>query len=199
MTAYLYLEGGGDSKDLHARCREGFRKLLEKSGFAGRMPRLVACGPRNAAYADFVTAHGRADGGTYVAFLVDSEEPVADVNDPWGHLLRRDGWARPAGACDEQAFLMVTAMETWLAGDRAALAAHYGAPLQTAALPSLTDLESRPRADVLRALERATHSAPRPYAKGAESFALLARLGPQTLRRHLPSFARMVTVLDREL
>lgn len=199
MTASLYLEGGGDSKDLHARCREGFRKLLEQCGFAGRMPRLVACGPRTAAYAAFVTAHGRAGEGMYVALLADSEEPVADVDDPWGHLLRRDGWARPAGARDEQAFLMVTSMETWLVCDRAALAAHYGAALQTAALPSLTDLESRPRADVLRALERATGAAPRPYAKGAESFALLARLDARTLAQYLPSFARMVAILNQEL
>lgn len=199
MTAYLYLEGGGDSKELHARCREGFRKLLERCGFARRMPRLVACGPRGAAYDAFITAHGGAAGGAYVALLVDSEDPVADVNDPWAHLLWRDGWVRPAGARDEQAFLMVTSMETWIACDRAALTARYGARLQTSALPSLANLESRPRAEVLRTLEHATRSAPRPYAKGAEAFALLARLDQRTLRQHLPSFARMVTILDREL
>lgn len=43
MSAVLYLEGGAsgaDSKELQIRCREGFRKLLEKSGHKGRMPRL---------------------------------------------------------------------------------------------------------------------------------------------------------------
>ena len=30
MKKVIYLEGGGDSKELHTRCREGFRKLLEK-------------------------------------------------------------------------------------------------------------------------------------------------------------------------
>lgn len=34
--AKLFVEGGGDSKELQARCREGFKKLLENSGFAGR-------------------------------------------------------------------------------------------------------------------------------------------------------------------
>ncbi len=40
MSATIFLEGGGDSKELHIRCREGFRQLLEKCGFKGRMPRL---------------------------------------------------------------------------------------------------------------------------------------------------------------
>lgn len=200
MTAYLYVEGGGDSKELHIRCREGFRRLLERCGFTGRMPRIVACGSRNAAYEDFKTAHARATPGAYVAVLVDSEDPVADIHDPWGHLLRRDGWPRPAGARDEQAFLMVTSMETWLACDRAAIAAQYGAHVQTSALPTvLSDLEARPRAAVFQALAHATRSAPRPYAKGAESFTLLARLDPQTLARHLPSFARLQAVLDDAL
>ena len=43
-SSVIYLEGGGESKELHSRCREGFRKLLEKNGFKGNMPRLVACG-----------------------------------------------------------------------------------------------------------------------------------------------------------
>ena len=35
VSASIYLEGGGDSKELHIRCREGFRKLLENCGFQG--------------------------------------------------------------------------------------------------------------------------------------------------------------------
>lgn len=163
------------------------------------MPRLVACGPRNAAYDAFVTAHSGAAPGAYVALLVDSEEPVANINDPWTHLLQRDGWTHPAGARDEQAFLMVTSMESWIACDRTALAEHYRQGLQPSALPSLVDLETRARADVLGAVQRATRSAPRPYAKGAESFALLMRLDPPTLAQYLPSFARMRTILDQEL
>jgi len=67
------LKAGGDSKELHSRCREAFRKLLEKCGFVGRMPRLVACGGRDAAYKDFVTAYSNAAKGSYVA-LLDPEE-----------------------------------------------------------------------------------------------------------------------------
>jgi hypothetical protein len=51
----IYVEGGGESKEMHARCREGFRTLLENSGFKGRVPRIVACGGRDAAYDAFAT------------------------------------------------------------------------------------------------------------------------------------------------
>ena len=50
VSVRIYIEGGGDSKDLQSRCREGFRKLIEKTGFEGRMPSTVACGGRNNAY-----------------------------------------------------------------------------------------------------------------------------------------------------
>ena len=69
----IYLEGGGDDSLVRIRCREGFRKLLAKCGFAGRMPRLVACGGRGAAFDRFKTAHETA--GEYVALLIDSEDP----------------------------------------------------------------------------------------------------------------------------
>ncbi len=42
----IYVEGGGDSKEQHVRCREGFRKLIEKSGFIKRSPAVVACGAK---------------------------------------------------------------------------------------------------------------------------------------------------------
>jgi hypothetical protein len=59
VSATIYLEGGSSgpgSKDLQIRCREGFRKLLEKCNYKGRMPHLVACGSRGAAFGDFKIA-----------------------------------------------------------------------------------------------------------------------------------------------
>lgn len=52
----LYVEGGGNAASLKTACREGFSKLLEKAGFKGRMPRIVACGSRNDAFDSFCTA-----------------------------------------------------------------------------------------------------------------------------------------------
>lgn len=199
VNAKLYVEGGGDSKDLHVRCREGFRRLFERCGLEGRMPRIVACGGRGATRDDFATAHVRSGAGDFVAMLVDSETPVADIDCPWDHLKIRDGWDKPNGAADEQVLLMTTCMETWILVDRQSLRAHYGSGLQETALPSLSDMESRPREAVQDALERATRSCKNRYAKGRRSFEILARLDPATLSRHLPSFARCKRILSRQL
>jgi len=181
------------------RCREGFRRLLASCGFAGRMPRLIACGGRGAAFDDFTTAHSSAGEGQYVAMLVDSESPVSDVERTWDHLQAQDGWARPEGAHDEQVLLMVTCMETWIASDRQALRDHYGHCLQESALPSLSDMEARSRGDVWNALAHATRACTAGYAKGKRSFEIVGRLTPATLHEHLPSFARCQRVLEGRL
>lgn len=199
MNARVYIEGGGDSKELHARCREGFRRLLENCGFAGRLPRLVACGGREATFGDFSTAHANAAKGAYIAMLLDSEVPMNDIEQAWAHLKRSDGWNRPDNASDEQALLMTTCMETWVISDREALRGHYGICLQESALPAAYDLEARPRDAIQNALLQATRSCKNRYSKGRRSFEILGRLAPATLKQNLPSFARCLRVLDENL
>lgn len=199
MTAKLYVEGGGDGKDLHARCREGVRKLLENCGLAGRMPSIVACGPRQNAYDNFHTAFVNAKPGDYFALLVDSEEPVGDVNQPWRHLASRDGWTKPRRCPDSRVFLMTTCMETWLVADRDALNEFFGQHLQGSALPTTNNLESRSRETLLQKLEHATRNCDNAYKKGACSFELLAKVNPETLKPLLPSFKRMIDTLDADL
>ncbi len=199
MSAKIYIEGGGDSKELHTRCREGFRRLLEKSGLAGRMPRLVACGGRAAAFGDFSMAHANASHGEYVALLIDSEDPLADIELTWEHLKRRDGWEKPDGADDEQVLLMTTCMETWIASDRQALREHYPTCLHENALPSLNQMESRARDAVQDALVQATRTCKNGYVKGKKSFEIVGRLNPVELRKHLPSYVRCERVLGNRL
>ncbi len=199
MSAKIYIEGGGDSKDLHIRCRKGFGKLLEKCNFAGRMPRLVACGGRDNAYDRFLTAHANASAGDYVAMIVDSEDPVANIEQPWTHLNQRDGWNKPAGADDEQVLLMTTCMETWIVADRDALRGHYGTELKENSLPAVSDLESRDRHAVQDSLGRATRSCKNAFKKGRRSFEVLEHLRPEELRKHLPSFERCERVLKAKL
>lgn len=202
MSATLYLEAGAsgaDSKDLQIRCRQGFRKLLESCGFKGRMPRLSASGSRNAAFDDFKTAFAQP-GRDYVALWIDSEDPLTDVEATWNHLKRRDeNWTRPAGATDAQVLFMTTCMETLIVADRTALEAHYGAKLQLSALPPLPGLEDRPRHDVQDTLALATRNCANAYAKGKRSFEILAKLAPDTLAKHLPSFVRTRRILDQRL
>jgi hypothetical protein len=122
VSSTIYLEGGGDSREGQIRCREGFRKLLERCSYKKRMPRLVA--------------------------------------------------------------------------DRDTLAEHYGADLQTSALPSLHNLEGRARDTIQNALIHATRSCGNAYTKGKRSFEVLAKLDAATLSQHLPSFARVRRILD---
>lgn len=203
MSVKVYVEGGGDRAELKTRCREGFSKLIDKAGFAGRMPGVVACGSRNAAFDRFQTALRSARGDDYPILLVDSEDPIADANRPdadasgaWRHLAQRDGWARPDGVADDQAQLMVTAMETWLLADRQALAAYFPGMNTNALLPD-TALEDRRKEDVLQALEDAARpSSKGGYAKGRDAFALLAQADPATLGSRLPHFRRFVAALE---
>ncbi|MFZ4537127.1 DUF4276 family protein [Propionivibrio sp.] len=199
MSAHLYIEGG-ESKEDQIRCREGFRKLIGKLGFAAgkKMPRLSACGGRNAAFDDFKTAHGSSKEGDYIAMLIDSEDPVADGEKTWEHLKTRDNWDKPAGAVDEQVLLMTTCMETWIVADRAALKEHYGQKLQENALPPLIDLENRNRKEVHDKLTQATRDCSNAYAKGKRSFEVVGMLN-QTVLSSLPAFARMASVLKAKL
>jgi hypothetical protein len=197
VSAYLYLEGGGDDSDLRKQCRQGFAKLLEDAGFKRRMPRLIACGGRAAAFDDFKTRLENSSPGDFVGLLIDSEEPLADLNATWKHLQKRKGdeWQKPIGATDEQVLFMTTCMETWIAADQRTLAAHYGHTLKVGALPPLDNLESRGRHAIQDALARATKDCPNAYQKGKRSFQLVGKLQAATLARHLPSFKRMVEIL----
>ncbi|MBP7053025.1 MAG: DUF4276 family protein [Phycisphaerae bacterium] len=197
----LYIEGGGDSRSLHIKCREGFRKLLERAGFKGRMPSTRACGGRNAAYDDFKTALRTAAAGDYPVLLVDSEAPVNQPRSPWQHLQSRDGWEQPAGADDDQAQLMVQCMETWCLADRNALGEFFGSRLRENALPSLDNLEAKAKETVQEALANATRDCGRQrgYEKGRRSFELLGQLDPAELKTHLPHFVRLCQMLESRL
>ncbi|HTU18222.1 MAG TPA: DUF4276 family protein [Gemmataceae bacterium] len=201
MSSAIYLEGGGDSRDLQSRCQMGFRKLLERCGYMGRMPKLVACGGRSAAFDDFKIASASAQKGDFVALWIDSEDPVADLEATWAHLKARtdDNWDRPNGATNEQVLFMTTCMETWIVADRATLAKHYGAKLQKSALPALHNLEGRPRDVIQNALIHATRNCSNGYRKGKRSFEVLGKLDPATLNKYLPSFVRVRRILDASL
>jgi len=200
VKAIIYLEGGGESKELHTRCREGFHKLLEKNGFKGKMPRLVASGSRFSAFSDFKAAH-QSKMHTFVALWIDSEDPVADIEKTWAHLEKRDGWEQPDNSCNEQVLLMTTCMETLIATDREALKTCCSCKdkLHESALPPLHNMESRSRKEIFDTLKRATRDCQALYEKGEKSFELLGMLNTEILRQHLPSVARSWRILDKKL
>jgi hypothetical protein len=195
----LYVEGGGDSKEQHARCREGFRKLLVKSGFTGKMPRIVAGGGRTATFDQFKTSVRSAGPNDFPILLVDSEDVVADNTTAWVHLKIRDDWDRPDGVVEDQAQLMVTCMETWLMADRVALRAYFGRSLNEGQLFSTDALETRQRQIVHDALAEATRHCKKNYRKGERSFEILAALDPKTLKKILPHFLTLLQTLENHL
>lgn len=197
----LFVEGGGQGDASRSECRKAFSKLLEKAGFARRMPRIVACGSRRTAYERFRTAH---DGGSVLAvLLVDSEGPVVGMN-PWQHVAQRegDGWTQPEGAREEQLHFMVECMEAWLLADSTALQTYYGHDFKAAALGSATDKpEDASKRDLMRRLEQATRGARTKgsYSKGRHSFQLVARLDPRKVRQACPWADRFFSTLERLL
>lgn len=205
VNARIYIEGGAtgaDSKESKIRCQEGFHKLLRSAGFAGRQPRLVPAGGRAAVYDRFVTAHSGMVGETYVAMWIDSEEPLADIEEAWQHLQNVTTvprWVRPDGATDDQVLFMTTCMETWIVADQPTLKDHYGSRLQDSALPPLVDLEQRSRHDVQDKLVHATRDCSNAYKKGKRSFEILGKLDPSVLEQHLPSFVRVRRILNDRL
>lgn len=202
MSARVYVEGGGN-KALDAECRRAFGELLRKAGLAGRLPRVVAGGGRGQTYDDFCTAFNDPRNRDFVALLVDSEGPVADGVGPWTHLRSRqeDGWARPTGAADEHAHLMVQCMEAWFLADRETLAAVFGNGFRPNALPGQQNVERVRKRDVLDGLENAARACRtrRGYRKGRDSFDILSRLDPQRVAEASPHAERFLNTLRARL
>lgn len=193
MSVKLCVEGGGDRRALKRNLRIGMGKFLEKAGLQGRMPRIAACGSRNAAYDSFRIAHGR---GERAMLLVDAEGPVG-ASGPWQHLKMRDGWNRPGGATDGQCHLMVQLMESWFLADADALESFYGQDFRKRALPANQNVEQVSKRDVLNGLAGATRDTTKgSYDKGAHSFDILAHLDPAKVRRASPHADRLVQALS---
>jgi hypothetical protein len=203
VSAFIYLEGGAtgaNSKYLDISCERAFHKLLDRMGFTGRKPRLVACGGRGDVFNRFKTAL-RSRGSHYIAMWIDSEDPMTNTESAWDHLASVTtvvAWERPEGVTDDQVLFMTTCMETWIVADRETLRAHYGGKLFENRLPSLVGLEGKNRHLVQDALARATEICPSPYKKGEKSFTVFAKLEPAALI-NLPSFVRVQKILKKKL
>lgn len=194
----LFVEGGGNHNDaLKTECRRAFTALLEKAGFKGRMPRIVACGGRLNAYEQFCTAIANGEGAI---LLVDSEAPVKTEN-PWQHVAQRPGdeWDQPAGATEDHLHLMVQCMESWILSDRRALREYFGQGFQENALPATGRIpEDIRKLDLYNCLEQATRKTRTKgtYDKGSHSFKLLAIADPGLVRKAGGWAERFFATLD---
>lgn len=197
MSVRIYVEGGGNLRQLKAECRRDFSKFFEKAGLKGRMPRIVACGSRDSAFRKFRTRLTVAvTDKDKILLLVDSEESVAHATKPWSHLEKRDPWKRPPGAGDDNVHLMVQCMESWFLADKECLAKHFGPEFRKAGLPANPKIEDVPKSDVMSGLERATNACKSEYSKGRHSFRILAKLDPAKVKAASPYAARLIETVS---
>jgi hypothetical protein len=199
----VFVEGGGDHDALKTECRKAFAQLLERAGFKGRMPRIVACGSRRSAFDQFCAAVNDGSPDELAILLVDAEGPVTSAS-PWAHVAQRAGdkWAKPASATDEQLHLMVQCMEAWFLADRKALERFFGNGFKEGALPAVTAaLESVPKSELFDRLKQATRETKTKgaYGKSQHSFKVLATLDPNQVRKASPWAERFFVMLDQML
>jgi hypothetical protein len=191
----LYVEGGGDYAELHSACREGFRKFLEKAGI-DRMPRIVSCGGRQAAYDHFKTS---CKLGETSLLLIDSEDCVI-TESPWSHLLNRagDGFTKPENATDDHCHLMVVCMESWFLADKDALRRFFGQDFKENNLSKNTNTESVSKEDIFKGMQKATNDCKTkaPYGKGEHSFKILREIDPKKVKGASPWAKRFLNTLD---
>lgn len=195
VTISLYVEGGGNSKQLTTLCRQGFSKLIESAGLKGAMPRIVACGSRENAYERFKTA--LQDGHRIPMLLVDAEGPLTGAG-PWEHLRRQDGWRCPGGATDDHCHLMVQVMESWFLADKRALKLFYGPAFRERSLPGNPSVEDVAKDDILAGLARASRNTKKgSYTshKGPHSFRILGEIRPSRLEGAAPHAKRLLDTL----
>ena len=205
----LYVEGGGDGKDLQIACREGFRKFLEKAGLAGKMPRTVACGGRQNAYDSFCTA---IENGEEALLLIDSEELVAEAYQqgepvkwkPWDHLRNRKGdqWEKPDKAADEDCHLMVQCMEAWFVADRDILQQFFGPKFNAKKLPAKENqIEKISKDNLYQSLENATRDCETKgaYGKGEHSFKILTLISPDLVIAASPWAKRFIDIMKARM
>ena len=191
----LVIEGGGESRRQSGTFRDAWRNFFQSAGLNINLLNIVRGGSRNQTFDRFLSALRNAEADELPILLVDSEGPVASGHSVWEHLQANDRWARPPGVGDEQAFLMVQTMETWLLVDRAALRDYFGPSFRENRLPSQYNLEDIAKETALQSLERATADCNKRYAKGAVSFEILRQINPDAVSERCPHARAMLDCL----
>ena len=186
VSAKIFIEGGGDGQLHEQRFRKAWSEFFRSAGLSGRMPAIVRGGGRTRTYDKFAHEVRKPQAHKLPVLLVDSEERVKDGITVWRHLHDRDCWSQPQGTRDDQAFLMVVAMETWFLADRELLKEHFGPEFVEGQLKKWPRLEDVSKKTVLNALRAATARCSRPYAKGEVSFDLLSKLNAERVEIACP-------------
>lgn len=199
VSVKIYIEGGGEGKDLDIRFREAWTKFFKAAGLAGRMPRPVRGKGRAHTFDLFSTAVQNSRFGEMPLLLVDGEAPVATDQGIWQHLKTRDNWDKPGSATEDHAYLMVQVMETWLITDPDALRMYFGSQFKPEKIPAWPDLEAQSKEVIFDALDKATaECGNKRYAKGKISFELLGAVNPHRVSGKCPHAKRLLEFLSSQ-
>ena len=132
----------------------------------------------------------------FIVLLVDSEGPVTAGSGSWLHLEKHDGWNKPAGATDDNAYLMVQCMEAWFLANKEALAGYFGDDFNMNSLPGRPEVEAISKRTIEAELKAATRQCKRgQYDKGSHSFQILADLDPHKVTEASPHARRFISTL----
>jgi hypothetical protein len=186
----VYVEGGGPRSATRRPFRDGMCTFLGSVLSEVRRRRIgwqvIPCGGRKQAYDAFVDALEK-EREVFNVLLVDSEDPVTITVPPWDYLKQREGdkWDKPAGADDTRCQMMVACMEAWFLADPDGLMAHYGSHFDTRKLPAPNLAESRTKAEISDALQKATRNTKaKEYQKIRDGAKLLEKVDPIKVRQH---------------
>jgi len=193
----IYIEGGGDGKDLDSRFREAWSKFFKAAGLEGRMPSPVRGKGRVHTFDLFCTAIQHLRPNEMALLLLDSEDAVAANQTIWQHLKIRDNMDKPRQATDNHAHLMVQVMETWLLADPDTLRAYFGSDFKPNKIPAWPDLEAMSKQHIFDTLASATAAcSDKRYAKGKISFEILGKIDPEKVKQKCSSAKRFLDFLE---
>jgi hypothetical protein len=183
----VYIEGGAEGRTADSDFRRGWKKFLHE------LHELA----RENGYHSLEVVRGKGRGNTFRRFtkrevehpndlcvlLADAETSVSDDARVWDVVANREGdrWQRPAWATERHLYLMVHFVETWLLTDPDALGSFFKRGFNSAVLPT-TNLESRSKEEVERALVRATQHSKKGVYKHGQSHAIIEFVRPDRVR-----------------
>jgi hypothetical protein len=198
----IYVEGGGDQKEIKARFRTAFGNFLREIKNLSRKKRIkwdiIACGGN--ALDDFQIAL-KQHPDAFNVLLVDAEGPLQHDN-PWDHLRQRSEhpWQKPQETEDKNCHLMVEIMENWFLADRNALREYYRKDFQESALPASENIEGVPKKQVLDNLKKATRKTQKgEYHKTRHAPEILEKINPELVQAKAKYCRRLFTVLREHI
>jgi len=186
----VYIEGGAEGRTADSDFRRGWKAFLNELHLLAiennyHSLEVVRGKSRVNAFNRF-KGHKKEHPNDLCVLLVDAETEVPEGANVWDVVAHRedDKWQRPSWATESHLYLMVHFVETWLVTDQAALQLFFKQGFKQGLLPT-TNLESRPIAEIERALKKATQDSLKgPYRHGQahEIIGLISQDRVKTLR-----------------